>query len=484
MTLVQNLLQPLSGNKIYVIFIAIAILLSGCDPTKKAAKTPTQEVGELDEIMASRKYDRRTGTYTYDNVSKEKVDTINWKSDRNQTPPITSDVKEEEPVDVPTTNLLPETEFKPTYSVALVLPFIAQNVSTHSTSLSKKSQAAIEFYSGAKMAIPQLEGYGVSLDLNIIDAKSRDGGVQHLLSNSQFTNADLVIGPMRSKNIRALAGYFEGSNTTFVSPVFPSDGILNTNPNHVQVSPSKETHYEAILKHARRNNNIKNIVIAGSLKKKSRIHTLQRMHFKLEGSMKADSLTELYVDEMDPKYNELDLTDYIIEGERTVFIIPAYLSSEETFAYSLLRLIDLAKGENEVVVYGMPNWQSFKNVNLDYFEKLQLHITSNYFIDPYDSSYKNFRRRYFETYGTVPSETAIKGYDILLFFGRMLKKHGTKFQFRLDRENYKSIHTEFRFNKILSEKDIEKERFDRPLRFENTYLNVLAFKEAYFQKVN
>jgi len=49
----------------------------------------------------------------------------------------------------------------------------------------------------------------------------------------------------------------------------------------------------------------------------------------------------------------------------------------------------------------------------------------------------------------VPTEQAFKGYDTVLYFGRMLKEYGPSFYNKLD-QNYKDmLHTRFAINRVV-----------------------------------
>ena len=96
---------------------------------------------------------------------------------------------------------------------------------------------------------------------------------------------------------------------------------------------------------------------------------------------------------------------------------------------------------------------------------------------------KFFRSRFFDRFGAPPTDEAYIGYDIMLYMGRMIKKHGTKFQYALDRESARYLHTRFDINRVVTPTTTGAENL--PIeQFENKYVNILEFQDYYFQLAN
>ena len=176
---------------------------------------------------------------------------------------------------------------------------------------------------------------------------------------------------------------------------------------------------------------------------------------------------------------------FISLQDTAVFIVPSW--SNETFIYSFLQKLDLARGggvEGEedvhVVVYGMPQWMDFERVDFSYYEKLNVHVSSSIYLDPLAPEVQLFKRRFYERFGTIPQPEAFQGYDVMLYFGRMIHKYGTKFQYSLDREMKQTLHTRFEFDQVVRPVTIGRENL--PIeQFENKYINILTFKNFQFQ---
>ena len=149
-----------------------------------------------------------------------------------------------------------------------------------------------------------------------------------------------------------------------------------------------------------------------------------------------------------------------------------------------MRQLEIAKGKNDVVIYGMPRWMEYDRISYDYFENLKLHVSCANFVDKDDIKVKEFIKKFYEEYGALPEEDAFKGYDLTLYFGRQLMKHGMYFKDVIDTETEQMLSTKFDFERNVTPEDAANERLDKVNYLENKYVNILKFEDYYFQKMN
>ncbi len=95
--------------------------------------------------------------------------------------------------------------------------------------------------------------------------------------------------------------------------------------------------------------------------------------------------------------------------------------------------------------------------------------------------YKRFRDRYYLSYRTEPSEYAVKGYDIFLFFGYMLQQYGLQFHEHLTGVEANSLHTTFRFSPLLANSTGDSVDFKVDY-LENNFVHLLRYHD--FQLVD
>jgi hypothetical protein len=485
----------LNGNRLLTLLF-VGLLVSSCALFQKAEpeEDPEETGEELDALPGRKVYDPETGTLVVvEETPTETMDTIKWKLiPRDSIPPIESGngmAQEEQTVGNPI-ELIERgdygTEYYTSYNVVLMLPFLGPRFNPDAPQIYDNSYWALNYYGGVKMALDELENRpDVKLNVTVMDSEASTRRVGNLLnSRSELFNAHLIIGNYRSDNADLVAQFARRNGITYVSPHTASAKVGESNPNYVQVSPSLRTHCEVITQHAYETYGRRNIVLVSRDKpaETARFNYFQEENFRLEGSSADSVLLREYIVKETDDFSNIDLSPYIRPGDTTAFIVPSW--SSETFIYALLSQAKLAKGmDSHVVFYGMPQWQQYDRIDLNLYEDLNVHISSDTYLDPYDTDIKFFQRRFFERYGLPPGKEAYLGYDVMRYFGEMIQKHGTKFQYRLDQEPSSLLHTRFQFDRVVE--PIKGRTENLPIeRFENKFVNILKFQDYQFQSVN
>ncbi len=494
MILAPNLRPLSSGNKV-LLLVAALVLLASCDLFKPVqTDRPARPAGDarLDEIQGRKVYDRTTGTYVIiDNAPVEPMDTVRWRDVSDNKQVIRSSAvmtATEKPVDAPSVlqskpvegNI--NTEFLSAYNVSVVLPFLSDRFAGPSGPLPPNSDWALNFYGGVKMALEDLERENVKLNVSVIDGRetSETAVMQLTRTNTDLQKAHLIIGPYRRETARILSEMAQRTGAAILSPYTTATDVAVNNPNYIQVNPSLRSHCEAITRHARQRFRPEQIVLVCRDKDQEmeRLQFFQDENARLSGGQNVQSFRE-YTLADNAEFNNADMLSLIRLSDTTVFIVPSW--ANETFIYSLLRKLDLARRERtSIVVYGMPQWMNYEVIDYDYYERLNVHVSSSTYIDLLSTDVQFFRRRFFDRYGKPPGEEAFLGYDITMYGGKMLKNNGTKFQYALERAPMQMLHTRFDFERVVTPTGGRTENL--PIqRFENKYVNILRFQDYHFR---
>ncbi len=463
MILAPNHLRRLSGSKI--LFYTLCILLFGAC---KAGKKTVSDVPQA----------------TYNQPTME-VDTIAWTDDTTAPEPIESD---EIQMDNSGSDLnandtsVPSTEKKEAYNISVLFPFYSDAYNPENDRSRKKSLRAIHLYAGMQLAVEKLEKEGVKMNIDVMDTKGKTDVVRSQFQKNSVYNSDVIFGPFRSDNLKIGAEVAKQMKRPFISPMNPSSTITNNNPYYIQVKPSLESHCVAITNHVMEKYSPAQVVLVARDKsgEKQRMALFQNAMEQHPKTQKGERFREYLVSDYGNEFDNMQFENYIIEGVPTVFVVPSW--SSETFINNVLRKIRLVKGENEVVVYGMPQWKKFERVSYDYFDALNVHISSDNQLDKSKKNIQNFAKAYFYKFGESPSEDAYYGYDMTLYMGRMLIKYGNQFQSKIDAEPYMGLGSAFDFQTVydLSDDNLE----TAPLKYiENKHVDILHFKEFVFQLV-
>ena len=504
-----SLLPRSNGNR-WLFLSVLALLLSSCalfrpadadkkkEQARKVEKKKEEKIAKkeeellLDPVPGKKVYDPETGTLVIvDQTPVESMDTIRWREvPYDSIPPIQSSkaTAAEESVRGNASELTGRgefgTEFYSSYNVALILPFLTNNYDPDRGAIPENATWALQFYGGVRMAFEELENEGIKLNVTVMDSKADQRQVGQLLtSRDDVFKSHLIIGPYRPDNVEMVANFARRSGKTFVSPHSAASDISGNNPNYVQVSPTLESHCRAITRHVRKRFRPEQVILVCRDKdaEKARFGYFQEENFRIEG-VRHDSVAfrEYVVKEESAGFQNINLASYLPHGDTAVFILPSW--SNETFVYSFLSRLKLARqADNYVEVYGMPQWQRYERIDYDLYEDLNVHVSSDSYIDPYQQDIQFFRSRFFDRYGLPPNDEAFLGHDVMLYFGRMLHKYGTKFQYAFEKDPQKMLHTRFEFERVVQPSRIYG-RENAPIeRFENKFVNILKFEDYQFQ---
>ncbi len=496
---VPNRLQLSNGNKPGALRLslglAILLLVSGCNLFKPVQHDtpPVTEQEQLEEIKGRRVYDPVRGEWVViQETPGEKIDTIRWTDvPRNRKPPITSDGIP--PYFPQGTNVLegavdlsdPNSPKLAAYTVTFLLPFLTDRFSTEDEVPGNRvSEWAFHFYAGARIAFEEQGAEGRKFTINVLDTKGDPVLLQSMLTRRpELDNSHLIIGPYRRENVRMTAEYGKRNQKPVVSPYSASDNLTEENPFFLQLSPTLQTHCRNLLQHARREFDAENIVlICRDLPAEINcLSYLQEAHFESEGTRMTDSIEQYIVPTVSADFEEMDVEQFVIDRDEVAFIVPSW--ADETFVYSFLRKLDLARDpEQKIRVYGLPQWMDFQYIDYEYYEKLNVRVSSTTYLDDRAPEVKSFKKTFYDKYGMLPQKEAFVGYDTGRYFGEMLNRYGTQFQIYVDSEARDMLHTRFQFEKIVIPTTTGAENLPVQ-RLENRFVNILEFRDYTFQRI-
>jgi len=485
---VQNHQQLLSGNKIWIALLLVCFITS-CDLFRKAQDTeqPADETEELSEIQGKKVYDPETGKYVVVNEVETPVDTIEWTVvDTEKVPPIISDTPlpevpvDVEPIDENPIEVIADKVLKDSYKVSMLLPFVKSRFNSADATINKNSLWAVKYYAGAQLALDQLRAEGVNLDVEVMDTEGSDAVTRGLLP--RLDSADLVIGPYRSSTARLIAAYTKVAQIPTVVPFSASSSISADNPYLIQVNPQFSSHVEKIVKDVYEKYDTSQVVLITKKSEADRFATFQDVLFQISNDSTA-RFKEFVIEEESLGLEETDLSEVIAENKKTVFIVPSW--SDASFVSSVVRKLRVSKSPYAgITVYGMPQWRNYKNIEFNYYEDLDLHLTTSNFANENDPNVRLFRQRYFDKFGAIAGDEAYLGYDVMLYFGRMLHKNGANFYqfFGNSGVPNEQLHTTFDFAPEYKMEDILKEDNTKIQRFENQHLELIHFSGYHFVK--
>lgn len=383
------------------------------------------------------------------------------------------------------------------YKVVILMPFMSKGfVPAPTKEIPVRSIKAIEFYEGALLALDSLKSEGVNLFVEVFDSQRDTTVVKDLLTKRSFQEADLIIGPIITPNVRLVAEFAKTNEKTFISPFNSRGDITKDNPYYVQINPSFGVHSKTIIEHIHqiesevmRTPMEKNMLILGMEYDSVRVAALQESYANYKNDINATLPTLI---RNSPTIDIEDIKPSLQKDKLNIIVMPTY--RDEGFVYNCLReiqkLVDKVEQEKgyQIVLVGMDRWKYYTRINFEYFESMNLHLTSQYFTDLDEEIVQKFKSSYKALYGIGSREFSFIGFDVMLYAGRMLQKYGVNFPAHLWKETTKYRHTTFdiapRYEVVAPIDGSDMPKGATILNgYQNQYLHFLEFNDYRLQPI-
>jgi LysM repeat protein len=392
---------------------------------------------------------------------------------------------------------------KETYHVALLIPLflneLASNLNADSSlldtsegfSLSHKSFSFIPYYQGVLLALDSIQKQGVDIRLHVFDVDQNELKARQVVSTPGFSNMDLIIGPFFSNTLNYISNYALHNNINVVSPLLPNRQMLQEHPNLFNVVPSLEIQLENLAEYIGDKYHGKNIVfvhnnqpqalpvingfrrsLSENLKngQKNRAQVIQT-DWRNEGSnnisTEEGNSNNDYTGFKEIIYNRVGISGLLSKLEQNNNNIIITLISGEAFLSNYLRELNIHSERYDIEVFGIPDWKDYESIEIDYLQKLNVHIFSPYFVDYSDQHIKDFIRRFRNEFKTEPSSDAFKAVSTAYYFFSALALYGSSFHECIGQLNNLPLDFPFQFKRPFGTDRGWENEFTTLFKFDN-----------------
>jgi LysM repeat protein len=313
---------------------------------------------------------------------------------------------------------------KESYDIAFMLPLYLDKNDTieayqdlqQEDNIYKKTRYALDFYSGAKIAIDSLNKAGMAINVHVYDTKNDPHETFDLVAQKEFDDFDLVIGPFYSKNFKIAAEILSRRDVPIVAPLSTKGNLLENIPNAFQVIPTKKRQVNYLSEYISENYQDDNLIVV-----RRNDEDDEKYSEWMLSSLELDSVLnfkEVIVEGavIDSIHHELDSM-----AETNVVLVP---SVEKDFVTDLLTKLNATR-DSSLVIFGMPDWYSFKELDYDYLMNLNVHMPNSGVLSYQDSFTQYFVNNYQEQTGSDPSPRfSFSGFDVTYYFLSLLNEYG------------------------------------------------------------
>ncbi len=457
--------QPLSGSNALLLCLVICAICSCSTPRRAVVKPPQPSAPPVTKQDDVKQYDPDSDSVILVPRDAIKTDTIAWTEDK--TPPIVTDavIQPDKPVK------------HGAVEIALLIPFNALNAELFSEHQDPKLNRFIQYYAGVRMAMDKIDSIGMPVKVRSFDADASAVTLTKLISKEEIKNADVIIGPYEKKDLETLASFGLKNEIMVVSPWLPAFTMDSTNPFLIQLYPGLSTHAEAITEFIRDKMRDKKVYVV------TRDSPIERNRAQMFTKIEGFEVEELVIKDSSPEMLNTDLHTLMSDEKGTIFILPYFLKSEETFVNAFMRKLHADKDTREAIVFGLPQWVGYTNLNANYMESLSLHLSISTFLDIASPDYHSFKAGFYQKFHTIPDLNAFLGYDLMMWLAKSLTDHGQEGLIgHMDPQSY-GLASGFDIQPVYKNTTGPATEMNVPLYYENRRIRILQYKEQDFSLV-
>jgi len=329
-------------------------------------------------------------------------------------------------------------------SVVLMLPF------GYSTNETQYRSMAMDFLTGAKLAIERNAANGQKLDIKIVDS-GNEASFKSSLTQINPNNTDLIIGPFFKSNVIDLLDFTKTQKIPVVAPFANSPELYNYS-NLIILETNDKTYSDKIVEEVKTVYSDQKIYIVADSKKENANY----IKSNLEKAVKNANVTIV------SSASDIRLDQNMMTGQSAPVI--AILASDndsvgEGFSNKIIALSKEVQGIKAFSLYAVPSFEK----KIDELSQASLVYLMDRKINTEGSFEKEILAAYKAKYCKTPPKYAVIGFDVVNDMLSRENKKGeifkhmnkvqtqlaTKFEFIKSKANGAYVNTGFRVIRLV-----------------------------------
>lgn len=321
--------------------------------------------------------------------------------------------------------------------VAVILPFDAA-----SNGQSAESRKMTNLYQGFLLAVDSLKQKGMSVDVYAYDEAASYSSVDRVLGKAEMKDMNLIIGPIRQWNIKAVADYAQANGIIHVVPLSNESALSNDRPNTFQINISTNQLYNQVYNKFYAEHMNDNIILVNCGTGDENADFIKG----LKQSLKDKGITYSISSVNKPD----ELHSMMIENKQNVLVPTCSNAKAFTTLCSRLDAMHLAK-THKLQLFGYPEWQTFTGNNEVLMSKYNAQFFTTFFSNEESARTQRFNsnfRKWFkqDQYKSIPRYGEL-GFDIGAYFIKGIKEFRGDFMSNIHNFSYSSLEFPFNFEK-------------------------------------
>ncbi len=273
----------------------------------------------------------------------------------------------------------------------------------------------VEYYRGVLMGCDSLRLTGMDIDVRAWNL-SENANVDEVLRDPAAAKCDLIIGPLYSKQVKALSDFVTKHNIKLVIPFSINSPEIYSNRNIFQVYQNNNTFNEAVVaRFVGYFQNYHPIIIDCNDSESTKALFTSTLRRYLESRGMKYNLTSL-------RSTDEQFAKAFSSEQPNVVVLNTAHSPEMIQAFAKLNTLRSQKPELKITVMGYTEWMMYTKYQADNFYKYDVYIPAPYFYNPITSKTKRIEQKYRWNFHEDMQQSlprfAITGFDHAQFFLR------------------------------------------------------------------
>jgi hypothetical protein len=295
------------------------------------------------------------------------------------------------------------------------------------------------------MACDSLRAHGISTDVRAWNL-AEHSDVQRVLSDPKVADCDLIIGPLYTKQVKALGDFVLRHDIRLLIPFSINSNELFDNANIFQVFQNgNQTNNSYVFRFYQRFKGSHVVIIDcnDSTSTKGSFTTVLRRKLEQEGA--TYSITNL-------KSSEAKFRQSFSPAKHNVVVLNTSRSQELNVAFAKLNGLKMTSADLQISMFGYPEWLMYIRQHLDNFYKFDTYIPSTYYMSPLSHRAEHFKKKYrwnfHQDMQPYHQHYAVTGFDQAYFMIKGLHMYGTHFTGASGMVGYTPLQTPLHFERI------------------------------------
>lgn len=274
-------------------------------------------------------------------------------------------------------------------------------------STNMKTNTAMQFFTGSKVALDQLAKQGKNINVKVIDSEKDMSKLLTLSTEYDLNKADAIIGPFFASSVEQIAVMLENSNIPIVSP-FANATSLDNFSNVIMASPREEVMADQIIDELNKNYNKEQIYILTDDKHSDLAsYTKTELEKKLKANVTIVTDANQIVQPSETvgadKYVTPIVTILVSDNDK---LGVDYLNKIKTFDYDNLK----AFGVKAPAIYDIFNTRN--KANIDKLKEIGFVYSTTRLLNIYGENEQNILKAFKDAYCEDPNSVEQLGYDV------------------------------------------------------------------------